>query len=200
MSLPPRLRLWPTAAELMRMARHPAAYAPTAAEVLTPGPVPPPVIAMGAEERRLMDAILADPDMDEPRLRFADWVEATDPERAVFIRSQLGSPRGEDKHVPDRWLAPFLPFGARDVVFRRGFAEGMSLTGRSFVSLSDGLFAATPLREVRLIAVNFLIAELVTCPNLRKLTRLDLRGNRIDEMGRALLAGCEWLAGVEVLV
>ena len=75
----------------------------------------------------------------------------------------------------------------------------MSLTGRSFISLSDGLFAATPLREVRLIAVNFLIAELVACPNLRKLKRLDLRGNRIDA-GRAMLAGCEWLRGVEVLI
>lgn len=198
MTLPRRLRLWPTAEELERMARHPAAYAPTAAEVLTPDPVPLPTVPMGSEERRLMDAILTDPQSDEPRLRFADWVEARDPERAAFIRGQInGSPRGGDERVPERWLAPFLPFGARDIVFRRGFAEGMSLTGRSFISLSDGLFAATPLREVRLIAVNFLIAELVACPKLARLKVLDLRGNRID---LALLAGCQWLRGVEVLV
>ncbi len=197
MTLPARLRLWPTAAELARMARHPAAYAPTAAEVLTPPPVPLPTIAMGADERRLMDAIIADPDADEPRLRFAEWVERTDAKRARFIRGQLlGLPRGAD----ERWAEPFLPFGARDVVFRRGFAEAMSLTGRSFISLSDGLFAATPLREVRLIAVNFLIPELVACTNLRKLTRLDLRGNDIDDAGKALLAACEWLRGVEVVV
>ena len=54
MTLPARLRLWPTAEELARMARHPAAYAPTAAEVLTPGPVPKPTVPMGVEERRLM--------------------------------------------------------------------------------------------------------------------------------------------------
>jgi uncharacterized protein (TIGR02996 family) len=198
MTLPRRLRLWPTVDELMRMARHPAAYAPTAAEVLTPGPVPPPVVPMGAEERRLMDAIIADPDADEPRLRFADWVEATDPQRAAFIRGQIELPLSVSERGPGGEV--FKQFGARDVVFRRGFAEGMSLTGRSFVSLGDGLFAATPLREVRLIAVNFLLAELVACPNLRRLTRLDLRGNMIDATGRELLAACEWLQGVEVVV
>ncbi len=197
MTLPARLRLWPTAEELARMARHPAAYAPTADEVLAPPPVPLPTIPMGADERRLMDAIIADPDADEPRLRYADWVEASNPVRAGFIRHQLaGSPRGAD----ERWAEPFAPFGARDVVFRRGFAEAMSLTGRAFISLSDGLFAATPLREVRLIAVNFLIPELVACPHLRRLTRLDLRGNDIDAAGKALLAACEWLRGVEVVM
>ncbi len=197
MTLPARLRLWPTAEELGRMARHPAAYAPTAAEVLTPGPVPPPTVAMSADERRLMDAIIADPAADRPRLRYADWVERTDPERAAFVRDQIaGSPRV----ATHRWLAPFLPFGARDVVFRRGFAEAMSLTGRSFIALSDGLFAATPLREVRLIAVSFLLPELVRCPNVRKLERLDLRGNGIDEAGRAMLTGCDLLRAVEVLL
>lgn len=197
MTLPARLRLWPTAEELARMARHPAAYAPTAAEVLTPAPVPPPTVPMGAVERALMDAILADPDADEPRLKFADWVEATDPERAAFIRDQISHPLSASERGPGGEV--FKPFGARDVVFRRGFAEAMSLTGRSFISLSDGLFAATPLREVRLIAVNFLLAELVKCPNLRRLTRLDLRGNGIDTAGRELLAACEWLRGVEVV-
>ncbi|MCU0703045.1 MAG: TIGR02996 domain-containing protein [Fimbriiglobus sp.] len=201
MTLPARLRLWPTAEELRRMAHHPAAYAPTAAEVLAPPPVPLPTVPMGAEERRLMNAILAKPDADEPRWQFADCVEASDPERAAFIRDQIaGSLRDHSKRVPDRWLAPFLAFGARDLVFRRGFAEAMSLTGRSFISLSDGLFAATPLREVRLIAVNFLIPELVQCPNLRKLTQLDLRGNQIDQEGSQLLAGCRWLKGVAVLL
>lgn len=40
--IPARLRTWPTADELARMVRHPAAFAPTAAEVLTPEPVEQP--------------------------------------------------------------------------------------------------------------------------------------------------------------
>ena len=198
--IPPRLKLWPTPEELRRMARHPSAYAPTAEEVLTPDPVPLLTVPMTPDERRLMDAILAKPDADEPRLRYADWVEATDPERAGFIRGQVtGFPQVQSNDIPQRWHDPFLPFGARDIVFRRGFAEAMSLTGRSFISLSDALFAATPLRDVRLIAVNFLMAELVRCPNLAKLARLDLRGNRIGDAGAKHLAGCAYLTNLREL-
>jgi len=39
--MPDRLRTWPTADELARMVRHPAAFAPTAAEVLSPDVAPP---------------------------------------------------------------------------------------------------------------------------------------------------------------
>lgn len=179
---PARLRLWPTTDELARMARHPAAYAPTAAEVLTPPPVPLPAVPMGQAERALMAEVIADPDADGPRLQYAEWVEPTDPDRAAFIREQLANP---DSHAGG---VGFEQFGARDVVYRRGFAEAMSLTGRSFVSLSDALFAATPLREVRLIAVNFLLPDLAACANLRRLTRLDLRGNRIGDAGAVVLA------------
>jgi len=49
--------------------RQMAAYAPTADEVLAPPPVPLPTIPMGADERRLMDAIIADPDADATEYR-----------------------------------------------------------------------------------------------------------------------------------
>ena len=39
--IPDRLRTWPTDEELSRMVRHPSAYAPTAAEVLSPTTRPP---------------------------------------------------------------------------------------------------------------------------------------------------------------
>lgn len=41
LTIPDRLRTWPTAAELARMVRHPAAFAPTAVEVLSPTARPP---------------------------------------------------------------------------------------------------------------------------------------------------------------
>ena len=174
------------AADFRRMARHPSAYAPTAAEVLNPAPPPP----IARDPHPLLQAVLAHLDDDAPRLGYAQWIDAADPTRAEFIRLQLrGDPAALqllEAHGP-RWNAAFAPWGARDFMYRRGFVEGVSLTGRSFISLGASLFEATPLREVRLIAVAFLMDELIACPHLAKLEALDLRGNRIGEADAARL-------------
>ena len=197
-ALPPRLKPNPTAADWLRMARHPSAYAPTAAEVLTP---PVAGIALPQAEPHLR-AVLDDPDADGPRLAYAEWVEAADPARAEFIRRQLaGDPDAEillGLHGR-RWEDAFAPWGARDPAYRRGFAEGMSLTGRSFIGLGAGLFDAAPLREVRLIAVNFLMGELARCPHLTRLAVLDLTGNRIGDAGAEHLLTCPHLEGLREL-
>jgi hypothetical protein len=73
----------------------------------------------------------------------------------------------------------FAPWGAKDLIFRRGFVEGMSLSGRSFISLGATLFRLTPLREVRLVAVAPYIGELAACSHLAQLRLLDLSGNGI---------------------
>ncbi len=45
-------------------------------------------------EQGFLQAILADPDDDTPRLGFADWLEENgDPPRAEFIRLQVGRAR-----------------------------------------------------------------------------------------------------------
>lgn len=179
-SRPPRLRPNPTDAELRRMARHPSAYAPTAAEVLTPSHLPMVV----SDTHPLLRAVLDRPDDDAPRLAYAEFIRPTDPARAEFIRLQLsGDPAIQllTEHGP-RWAVTFAPWGARDLVYRRGFVGAMSLTGRSFVSLGASLFDLAPLREVRLIAVNFLLEELLACPHLAELDALDLRGNQLDSM------------------
>ncbi len=175
-----------SAANFRRMAHHPSAYAPTAAEVLNPAP-PPPIVP---DSNPLLLAVLAHPDDDAPRLVYAEWIAPADPARGEFIRLQLrGDPAADrllEQHGP-RWNAVFAPWGARDFVYRRGFVEGVSLTGRSFISLGASLFQATPLREVRLIAVAFLMDELLACPHLAKLPSLDVRGNRIGEADAARL-------------
>ena len=184
-----------TPSDFRRMARHPSAYAPTAAEVLAAGAVdvPPP----DSQLRNVLD----DPDADAPRADYAQWIGPVDPARAEFIRLQLAGDPAEallEVHGA-RWAEAFAPFGARDFVYRRGFAEGMSLTGRSFISLGTRLLNSAPLREVRLIAVNFLMGELVMCSHLAKLEVLDLSGNRIGDTGASLLSGCEYLEGLREL-
>jgi uncharacterized protein (TIGR02996 family) len=188
----------PTPADWMRMARHPSAYAPTAGEVLTP----PSSIDLRYDPDPFLRAVFDDPAADAPRLAFAEWIAAIDPPRAEFIRAQIAGGADAEKLLSlhgSRWAEEFAPWGARDIVYRRGFAEGMSLTGRSFISLGTGLFERTRLREVRLIAVNFLMDELVRCPHLAKLAVLDLSGNRIGDAGAERLLECAGLAGVREL-
>ncbi len=209
-------RLPATAADLARMAWNPSYRAPHPSELLDPDPFTPPgPPPMSAEERALLDAVLADPDADEPRLRYADWCDRQGDPRGEFIRAQISERRGLSPpsegtagtspaarllalHHP-RWCVPFAPWSARDIEFRRGFAEAMSLAGRTFISIGDGLFRTTPLRDVRLVAVAPFLNELARTANLAKLDRLDLSGNWIGPAGMRELAGSPHLTRLRAL-
>jgi uncharacterized protein (TIGR02996 family) len=217
----PRRLAGATAADLARMAWNPSYRAPHPSELLDPDPfVPPGPPPMTPHERELLDAVLADPDADEPRLRYAEWYDRQKDERGEFIRSQIeefhrGGRREKDRvesrlnstllsapsapSAVNRFLRMLEPWSARDVVFRRGFAEAMSLAGRAFISVSDGLFRTTPLRDVRLVAVAPFMDELARTPNLAKLERLDLSGNWIGPAGVRELAGSPHLIRLRAL-
>ncbi|HEY8505988.1 MAG TPA: TIGR02996 domain-containing protein, partial [Gemmataceae bacterium] len=98
------------------------------------------------------------------------------------------------RHAAD-WLAELAPWGVADAVFRRGFAEAVSVTGRTFISLGDGLLGTAPIREVRLVAVAHLADELGRTANLARLDALDLGGNHLGPDGFAPLARSPHLAG-----
>jgi uncharacterized protein (TIGR02996 family) len=208
-------RLTSDPASLARMAWYPSYRAPHPAELLDPDPFTPPgPPPMSPEERALLDSVLADPDADGPRLRYADWCDRQRDERGEFIRLQIERTRQAGGGRPPvrsdresellarhhaRWCAPFAPWSVRDIVYRRGFAEAMSLAGRAFISISDGLFRTTPLRDVRLVAVAPFLGELARTPNLAKLDRLDLSGNRIGPDGVVELAASQYLTRLREL-
>jgi hypothetical protein len=75
----------------------------------------------------------------------------------------------------------------------------MSLTGRAFISAGEVLFRLTPLRDVRLVAVQPFMRELAACPHLANLRRLDLTGNRIGPVGARELAASPHLNGLREL-
>src|SRR5688572_19598770 len=87
-------RLTADPAALARMAWNPSYRAPHPSELLDPDPFTPPgPPPMTAAERELLDAVLADQDADEPRLRYADWCDAQGDERGEFIRAQIDPTR-----------------------------------------------------------------------------------------------------------
>lgn len=167
------------------MARFPSYRAPRASEVLRPGPfVPPQPPPLHPEEQRCLDAVLAAPEQDEPRRAYAEWLAGRgERRRAEFIRDQLaGRPA-----VPDpTWADAYSPWSARDLVYRRGFVEAMSLAGRAFISLGEPLFRMTPLREVRLVAIAPYLDELAATPHLARLAIVSLRGNHIEDTHPAI--------------
>jgi uncharacterized protein (TIGR02996 family) len=148
------------------MAQFPSYAAPKASRFLNPPPfVKPTAPVLPPAQRELLDRVLYDPDADGPRRDYADWLDRHgDPERAAFIRDQLA---GRDAIPNPAWAAEFEPWCARDLVYRRGFVEAMSLSARAYLSLGEPLFLMTPLREVRLVAVSPYLAELRPRPNVK---------------------------------
>ncbi|MFO0848876.1 MAG: hypothetical protein U0871_10025 [Gemmataceae bacterium] len=94
------------------------------------------------------------------------------------------------------WLAALEPWSAEDVVFRAGVPVACSLAGRAFISLGEPLLRNTPIRDVRLVAVQPYNGELAACPHLAMLHRLDLSGNWIGVDGVELLLASPHAAGV----
>ncbi|OWK36426.1 TIGR02996 domain-containing protein [Fimbriiglobus ruber] len=193
--MPPRRLVWPPSpADLERMAVAPSRFAPHPRELLDPAPfVAPGPQDMPSDERLLLDAVLADPDADGPRLAYADWCDRRGDCRGAFIRGQIAQHHHPETPtacpaVRPEWSVPLTPWSVRDIVFRRGFVEALSLTGRAFFSISDGLFRIAPIRDVRLIAVQPYTNEFARAANLARLDRLDLRGNQIGPAGVRHLA------------
>jgi uncharacterized protein (TIGR02996 family) len=192
-----------------------------------------------------LDAMLADPAADGPRLVWADWLDGSDAPadraRARLVRVQLALAR-LPAHDPRRlgllveqadllhqygeaWAGP-LDGLAAGTEFRRGLIEGATVPAAAFLKSADALFAAAPLRRIRLTHLDGHLDELAASPDLGRLRELDfcdgdlgpggvrrllasrhltrLRGlnltaNRLDDDAAALLAGCHNLPGLRAL-
>ena len=192
---PRRLNAPLTAAAGVALARHPSHRAPDVSELLRRTAAELPDGPAAPEERRLLDAVLAAPDDAAPRFAFADYCDRLRDPRGAFIRAQLADPAAE---VPAEAQASarelFAAVSGEDLAWRRGFVEGMSLSGRAFVSLGPWVMCQTPLRDVRLVAVQPYLGELAAVPHLARLRTLDLRGNRVGPAGLATLLASPHLA------
>ncbi|HEY1190340.1 MAG TPA: TIGR02996 domain-containing protein [Gemmata sp.] len=124
---------------------------------------------MDADERALLNAIIAQPDEDTPRLVYADWLQEHDqPERAEYIRLSIelanlryGEPGFEERTrqlYKQLWmfetfankvwpgeLAKRLP-ATRDLalIFRRGFACWVRCSVSYFLTNADAIFHEAP--------------------------------------------------------
>jgi uncharacterized protein (TIGR02996 family) len=147
-------------------------------------------------ERAFLEDVIAHPDDDAPRLVYADWLDDRgDSDRAEFIRTQcelarggVAAPRRAEllareeallREHGQRWAAP-LRGDVDEWAFRRGFIENIAVhtpdgMSHPFFDRIEEVFSFTPVRALRLMAVEFVPSPLLTAEDcLARLHSLDL--------------------------
>ncbi len=139
----------------------------------------------------LLRAILDNPEDDAVRLVYADWLEENgETDHAEFIRVQcevehldplddgyypLRRRERELWSVYARKWARALDRPIKEVTFRRGFPDQLSMTVGKFLACGEKLFANWPIRGVVLRRGKGTIEDLARSPLLGKIRKLSFR-------------------------
>ncbi len=155
------------------------------------------------DEEALLQAVIADPDDDAPRLIYADWLdEHGQGERAEFIRVQIalaGMPlnderRPELRRIERRLLRRFGERWAHSLrvpwchAYSRGFVECVSCSADQFLSGGEALFTLAPIRQLHLTNAHQRAPLMGSCAFLWRSLGLSLRRNWLDDRDVCALA------------
>jgi uncharacterized protein (TIGR02996 family) len=185
-------------------------------------PAPQTPAAESTDERALLNAILAHPDEDTPRLAYADWLDETGGKanvaRAEYIRLQIRRAGGsncveQDPVREDRlleanskhWKASLPKLsGVRWGTFVRGFPQVTVTSGMAIARNAEAIWAASPVERVQLQGFSPASAKaLAACPYMARVRILDLRIYQVQRIGveplRTLLAS-EYITGLRELL
>ncbi len=107
------------------------------------------------DESALLAAVLADPADDDPRLRYADWLDEQGRcERAELIRVQCaGGNRVRVQELLSRHQREWAPrevFGYAVMAWRHGFVEWVKCSAAVWLSRGDAMLACQPVTQVAL--------------------------------------------------
>jgi uncharacterized protein (TIGR02996 family) len=177
---------------------------------------------MTSQQDALYRSVCEYPDEDMPRLIFADWVEeAGDSIRAEFIRMQIALARVAEHDVlwtrarqlhPNAILGwsltyplPSLPagFSWEGHRTRRGFSwQATAENLDAFLTDAPALFAAAPVQSLCFDPrsnLNKRFLDLVNCPHLDRIRRLEFSLTRIDSEGASLLGSSPFARNITEL-
>ncbi len=154
-------------------------------DALDAAPPAPPSAPPSAEEEALLTRIIATPSDVGLRLEFAALAEHRNDARATLIRLQLTAIDDDaDSSAMDlirshpEWSARLSELGARDIAFGGGFPAQITIDAATLLVRGAELFAAAPLRRLRVRAAKGRVGEVVRSPLLATIEWLDL-----DEQG-----------------
>ncbi len=149
-----------------------------------------------------LQAVLAEPDDDAPRMIYADWLEERGDPRGAFIRLQcvlqrlgptdlaragLEDEASELLHQhEDEWTAELQGI-ASTWRFRRGFVEEAVVSGDNFLARGDDLFSGFPISCLRIQLNRTQAGAVAASPHLARLRTLDvtscwLRDRGVEEL------------------
>jgi uncharacterized protein (TIGR02996 family) len=167
----------------------------------------------------LLDAILANPADDAPRLAYAKWLKASgDPDRAEFITVQCDR-AAKDRFDPVQarlekkeqsllknhkaeWLAELPEWARRGAKFRRGFVGVVGIDLETFASRAAELVKLTPLEGIELSSSGVTakgLQALAACPQAAQLTELSIWYNDVGDAGTKILTASPILKGLKTL-
>jgi uncharacterized protein (TIGR02996 family) len=156
------------------------------------------------QHQGFLQDILEHPDEDAPRLIYADWLDENgDPDRAEFIRVQClqaSLPWDDDRQSEllareaqllaqhyEEWTAVCGDWPDREedggpgLVFRRGFIEQLRYARlHHFLRRAPAIFAACPVRDLRIQLRQGQGPDLAACSYLSRLGALRLTGQPSD--------------------
>lgn len=189
-----------------------------------PASSPSPVVgaarvARDATEAALLQAVLDDPDAQQARIDYADWLDGQGDARGELIRLQLrvdelrkqrASTRTVDAKIKtllegnrSEWLEALAPLIDAGVVkepgFYRGFVERVVMTADDFVDRFDEVIAVAPIRFLQLSGAGSRAAEVFASPHLARIRALDLRWNDLSDADIEKLAASSHAGGLRWL-
>lgn len=172
----------------------------------------------------LLQAVVADPEDDTPRLIYADWLEEQgspdDLARAEFIRVQMELVATDDPKRArelrtrekalwaanrEKWLCT-VPAQVvhREIRFHRGFLDELTKPRKSWSSQGAKLFGRNPIYRIRLPGRvdKHVVGDLVVVPYLTRIRVLTLADCNLEEPIKTLqiLFGCPFLTGLRQLI
>ncbi len=170
---------------------------------------------MTPEERALLDAVIAEPHRDEPRLAYSKWLEQQSPPdlRGEFIRLAVRYARdtlaaqadlkAKQALLEDRarfaelrqdhegeWQLPVLQI-ASSCELERGLVASVTLPAETFLARGEELMQLAPIVHVALTAVRGLVPQLAACPALGNVRALSLAGQGLTGRDMAVLGASD---------
>ena len=153
-----------------------------------------------SQRDELYEAVLAAPDRDGPRRRYAKHLEAKGDELGEFIRLALDWDRKRltgaadtralvlYNQLLDRLTAPLKPW-IRSAQIDRGLVALVEMDGKAFVEHGAEVFALAPIQHLNLVGSKPVFAEIVASPVLARVQTLSLSNNELTDHEVTLLAG-----------